>query len=111
MGAQFGDLKGLFNYQSSLLKSIDRSLRCLSCGGDAAITTAGANSNVPEGMKSLALVKTSDDSDTVTITLSDSSTFQLTQQGEVFVDAASPGGVLPAYTVVGPGTWKWHGIK
>lgn len=73
-------------------------------------TTAAGNENIPAGMKSVAIVKTSA-SDTVTITLSDGSTYIMTEKGEMFSDSADLGRKLPAYTITGPGTIKWHGIK
>jgi hypothetical protein len=110
--ANFGDFKGVFNTIISYLKSIDRSLRCLSCGGDAAVATSGVSgSSIPAGLSSFALVKTSASGDTVDILLSDGSTYSLTEQGEVFADSASNGGKLPAYTISGAGTYKWHGLN
>jgi hypothetical protein len=35
----------------------------------------------------------------------------MTEQGEVFSDAALEGQSLPAYTFTGTGIKKWHGIK
>ena len=75
-------------------------------------TSAGTNSNVPAGFRSISIARTSSNGGNVTITLSDGSTYLLGIQYEVFVDAASVGDVLPAYAIVGAGeTWKWHGIK
>lgn len=110
MGAQFGDLRGLFDKQISLLKSIDRALNCATCRDN--VTTAGVDVDVPAGLNSVAIIKTSD-TGTVTITLSDGSTYDLTVLGEGFSDAATPNGKLPIYTITSGdgGTWKWHGIK
>jgi hypothetical protein len=108
---QFGDIRGTLQTIIDLLRRVDRNTHCTSCGGDAAITSAGTGSSIPAGFKSIAIIKTSSNADTVTITLSDATTYVLTELGEVFADAASSGGVLPAYTIAGPGTWKWHGIK
>jgi hypothetical protein len=75
------------------------------------ITSAGTTSPIPAGFKSVSLVKTSSNADSVTITLSDASTYVMTEQGEVFTDGATDGALLPAYTISGTGTYKWHGIK
>jgi len=106
----FGHLRPSIDKLISLLTKVERHTRCASCGGATAITTAGASTSVPAGLRSVAIVKTSS-SDTVTITLSDSTTYVMTEQGEVFIQSASGSGALPAYTIAGPGTWKWHGIK
>lgn len=74
------------------------------------VTSAGLG-NVPFGFRSLAIVKTSPNTDTVTITLSDGTTYQMKEYGEIFADAADDGRRLPAYVIAGPGTWKWHGIR
>lgn len=114
--AEYGDLRGPLDKMIQMLKAIERHTRCTSCGGnggsigDAAITTAGTG-DVPAGLRSFSIVKTSPNTDTVTITLSDGSTYVMVEPGEVFVDAATPGGLLPDYTIAGPGVWKWHGIK
>lgn len=73
-------------------------------------TVSGVNTSVPAGLKSVSITKTDATGTAVNITLSDGSVFPLTVQYETFVDAASLGGNLPAYTISG-GTWKWHGIK
>lgn len=109
--ANFGDFKGSLDFIISLLKSINRHTECASCGGTANIASAGVSTSVPAGFKSIAIVKTSTNSDSNTITLSDGSTYPMTELGEVFVDAASPGSTLPAYTISGAGSWKWHGIQ
>lgn len=75
------------------------------------ITTGGSNTNVPSGLRSVAIVKTSANTDTVTITLSDGSTYEMKEGGEIFADSADEGRRLPDYIIAGPGTWKWHGIK
>jgi len=108
---QFGDLRPSLKYITDLLKRIDRNTNCAACGNGAVGTTAGTG-DVPAGLRSFSLVKTSG-SGSVTITMSDSTTYSLTEQGEVFIEAASAGGKLPDYAVVGSGgaTWKWHGIK
>lgn len=74
------------------------------------ITSAGTGS-IPAGFKSISLVKTSSNADTVIITLSDTSTFTMTELGEVFGDSSTDGNLLPAYTISGVGTFKWHGVK
>jgi hypothetical protein len=74
------------------------------------ITSAGTG-NVPAGFKSVAIVKTSPDTDTVTVTLSDGTTYIMTEKGETITDAADEGTKLPAYGFSGAGTVKWHGIK
>lgn len=108
--AEYGDLRGPFEKMIQLLKSIERHTRCNSCGGDPLISTAGTG-DVPAGLKSFAIVKTSSNSDIVNVTLSDGSIYQMIELGEVFIESANNGGVLPDYTIAGPGTWKWHGLK
>jgi hypothetical protein len=107
----FFQIKGSLDYMISLLKGIERHTKCASCGGDAIITSAGVDTSIPAGFKSITIVKTSDNSDSVLVEMSDSSIYPITEQFEVFEDAASPNGVLPAYDISGDGTWKWHGIK
>lgn len=111
MGAQFGDLRGPLDKLIALNKRQVDLLACGTCQEN--VTSAGVDSSIPAGFKSIAIVKTSQDTDTVTITLSDGSTYDLTVLGESFEDAASPNGTLPAYTIAtgDGGTWKWHGIK
>lgn len=76
------------------------------------VTSAGVGTSIPAGFKSIAITKTSS-AGTVTITLSDGSTFALTAQNELFADAASQYYTLPAYTIAtaDAATWKWHGIQ
>ena len=93
-----------------LVRSIDRNTKCNNCG-DPIITSAGLNSSIPAGFNSVSIVKTSTNLNTVTITLSDGSTYVLTEQGEGFSDSVITSRPLPGYTIVGPGTWKWHGIQ
>lgn len=109
MGAQFGDLRGPLDKLIALNKRQVDLLACATCQEN--VTSAGTG-NIPEGFKSIAIVKTSGN-DTVTITLSDGSTYNLTVLGESFEDAATPNGSLPSYTIASGdgGTWKWHGIK
>jgi len=110
MGAQYGDLRGPLDKIISILKGIERALTCATCRDN--VTTAGEDESVPAGLSSVAIVKTNG-TGTVTITLSDGSTYDLTVLGEGFTDAASPNGKLPAYTIASgdSGTWKWHGIQ
>lgn len=96
-----------------ILGEIARYLRILTtkdCCNTPPVTSAGTG-NVPAGFKSVAIVKTSTSADSTIITLSDGSTYTMTEQGEVFSDAALDGQTLPAYTITGAGTIKWHGIK
>lgn len=109
MGAQYGDLRGPLDKQIQLLKSIERALTCATCRDN--ITLAGTTGPIPAGLKSFVLVKTSSNSDTVVITLSDGSTYTLTEQGETFSDSLDGAGKLPEYQISGAGTFKWHGIK
>lgn len=104
--AVIGELKPFFGEIARLLRTLVNN----TCAASApAITTAGTGS-IPAGLRSVAIVKTSSNADSVTITLSDGSTYTMTEQGEVFGDNAVVGGVLPAYTISGAGTIKWHGI-
>jgi hypothetical protein len=73
------------------------------------VTTAGVGS-IPEGLRSVTITKTSANTDTTTITLSDASTYALTAQGEVYTIHGINDGVLPKFTIAG-GTWKWYGVK
>jgi len=75
------------------------------------ITSAGVSGPIPAGFKSISILKTSANTDTVIITLSDASTFEMTEPGEIFVDAATAEQLLPTYGISGTGTFKWHGIK
>ena len=106
----FGDLRPVLDKIITLLKRIDASISCATCEDN--ITTADVDDDVPAGLKSVAIIKTSEPG-TVTITLSDGSTYDLTVLGESFADAATPNGKLPVYTIASGdgGTWKWHGIK
>ena len=110
MGAQYGDLRGPLDKQIALLKRIEKLLGCSTCRENT--TTAGANVDVPAGLQSVAILKTNA-TGTVTITLSDGSTYDLTTQGEGFSDAATANGKLPIYSIASGdgGEWKWHGIK
>lgn len=107
----FGDLKPVLDKIISLLTKVERHTGCASCGGDTPVTLAGVDASIPAGLKSVAIVKTSPSSDTVTITLSDASTYIMTENNEVFTDSSGGGASLPEYVIVGPGTWKWHGIQ
>lgn len=107
--ANFGDFRPTLKYITDLLNRIDRNTGCVTCTNN--ITTAGTGS-IPAGLKSVSIVKTSSGG-TVTITLSDGSTYALTVQGEGISDAATPNSKLPAYAIVtgDAATWKWHGLK
>lgn len=107
--ANYGDFKGALDYIISLLKKIDRHTECAVCNV-APTTTAGAGIDVPAGLRSVAIVKTSADG-TVNVTMSDTSVYAMTAAGEVIVDSATGDAKLPAYPISGDGTWKWHGIK
>lgn len=89
------------------LKEISHNTRQTVCC--TAITSAGSNISVPVGFGSVAIVQTTDG--IVDITLSDGSIFQMTVVGETFVDSAPSNKSLPAYTISGTGSWKWHSIK
>lgn len=110
MGAQFGDLRNPLDKLIALQKETNRLLGCSTCRTNT--TSAGVNVDVPAGFKSVAILKTNA-TGTVTITLSDNSTYDLTVQGEGFSDAATPNGSLPIYAITSDdgGEWKWHGIK
>lgn len=107
----YGDLRPSLDFVITLLKQIERHTGCASCGGATVGTTAGEG-DVPAGLRSFSLVKTSE-AGIVVITMSDATTYTLTEQGEVFIEAASPGGILPDYTVETSdgATWKWHGVS
>jgi hypothetical protein len=113
--ANFGDFRGSYDKMISLLKQIARSLQCIACentGTLTAQTSSAGTGDIDAGFKSIAIVKTND-TGTVTITLSDSSVYTLTEEGEGFSDASSPGFSLPAYDISSAdgGTWKWHGLS
>lgn len=135
---ELGDLQGFLNKMISQLKEIARHTRCMECdggsggtnvvvtntvadpvivtivpsaGGAVIQTTSAGTGTIPAGFKSISIVKTSTNIDSVTITLSDSSVYTMTEQGEVFVDAASEGNTLPTYIIAGAGIIKWHGVK
>lgn len=105
MGVQFGDLNPVLNKIITELKAIARNTSISGCC--TATTSAGSNTSVPAGFSSVSIV---DLSGTVTITMSDGSTYQLTSTGETLVQVASGNKSLPAYTISG-GTWKWVAIK
>lgn len=107
----FGDLKPTLEHTIKLLKDIERHLKCSSCGGTDNITTGGTTGPIPAGMKTVTIVKTSTAANSVIIGLSDATTYTLTEQWESFTETAPVGGVLPAYTFGGAGSFKWHGIK
>ncbi len=95
-----------------LLTKIDTNIQCEKCKTLApAVTTAGTG-DIPAGMKSFSIIKTSS-AGTVTITMSDATTYVLTELGESFIESANEGASLPDYAVVGAGggTFKWHGIQ
>jgi hypothetical protein len=110
--ANYAEFRGPLETLIALSKEQNRLLRCISCGGEAGITTSGVGTDVPAGMRSVSIVKTSE-AGTVNITMSDGSIYPMTQEGEVFVTSAGAGGVLPDYLVAtaDAATWKWHGIK
>lgn len=75
------------------------------------VTTGGVNTSIPAGFRSISIIKTSANTDTTTVTLSDGTTYLITEKGEGFEDAGNENGTrLPLYTISG-GSWKWHGIK
>ncbi len=108
----FDQYRGSLQTIIDKLRQIERHTKCASCGGDTNITSSGVGVSVPVGFKSVSIVKTSS-TGTVNVTMSDASVYPMTVEGEVLVSAASPGGVLPAFTIAtGDGaTWKWQGIK
>jgi len=103
---QFGDIRGTLDTMIGLLKRIAAHTNQSGCC--TAVTTAGVG-DVPAGLASVAITQTS--AGYVDIVLSDGSTFQMSTSGEVFVDAAGANKSLPAYTISGSASWKWHGIK
>lgn len=129
-----GDLQPLFGEANRLLRQINNSL-CNSGGAASSVLVTNPTSNpvnvtivpaggapipqitsagigtIPAGFKSISIVKTSTNADSVTITLSDASVFTMTEQGEVFVDSATDGNLLPTYIIGGAGIIKWHGVK
>ena len=76
------------------------------------ITSAGANSNITANFRSISIIKTNT-TGTITITLSDGSTYPLSLQGEGISQSAVQGYKLPAYTIATAdgATWKWIGVK
>jgi hypothetical protein len=107
---EFGDLIRPIEKQIQLLKSINRRLLCIQCGGDndPAAGTSSDTTPIPvaEGFQTLTVTKTNG-SGTVTITFPDASTYVLTTSGEVFTISGSP---LGAYTITGAGgaTYKYY---
>lgn len=99
-------------YDKEVLKYLRRIADRLCAMTSSNGTSAGINTSISSGFKSVSIVKTNG-TGTVVITLSDLSTYTLVDFGETFSDAASPGGSLPAYTISSSdgGTWKWHGIN
>lgn len=106
---EFGDIAPLLRKQIADLEGIRRNTSNAGCC--TADTSASGSTSIPAGFASIAITKTSS-SGMVVITLSDGSTYPLTMQGEVFIDAGGNKS-LPAYTITTPdgATWKWHGIK
>jgi len=106
---QFGDIRDTLNKMISLLKGIERHTRCETCSATVT-TSAGANSSIPAGFRSVRVTQTSS-TGTVAITMSDATTYTLNAQNEVF--EIPIGGVLPAITITAGsgGTWKWVAIK
>jgi hypothetical protein len=103
------NIMALFVEFKPILGEIAKYLRILATRDCCNIPVAGTSS-VPAGLKTVSITKTSPNTDTVTITFPDGVTYDMTQPGEVFTHSAD-GGRLPAYTVSGTGTVKWHGIK
>ena len=106
----FGDIRGSLDKMIQLLKGIDRNTNQSSC---CIATTSAGTGSIPEGFKTVSIMKNDTGIGVVNITLSDGSVFPLTAQGEVFVDASSDKFVLPAYNISSTlsATWVWHGIK
>jgi hypothetical protein len=98
----------LYSEFRPVLSEIARYLRFLIGGNN--ITSAGTGS-IPAGFKSISIIKTSTNADSVTLTLLDGTVYTMTELGEGFSDSASAGSLLPPYTKGGAGTIKWHGIK
>src|SRR5271169_3403739 len=107
---EFGDLRGSLGEIIRLLKTIDRNTNDNACC--AATTSAGTNSSVPQGFNSVSIVQTSV-SGTVTITMSDGSTFELAGQGQGYSVSAAAFQYLTAYAISSGGgaTWQWSAIK
>jgi hypothetical protein len=103
---EFGDLRPLLERIIADIQGIRRNTNNAGCC--VADTSASGSTSIPAGFGSVSIVLLSG---TATITLSDGSTYPLTTTGEVFTDVAPNGDSLPAYTITGSGTWKWHGIK
>lgn len=121
MAAEYGDLRGPIEKMISLLKDIERHTRCTACaipdieggggGGGAAEDSIGeANTSVPAGFRSVSITKTAGEG-SVIIEL-DSGEYILTEVGESFNDAATPGNTLHRYDISSEtGEWKWHGLN
>lgn len=101
----FFQIKGHLEAILKYLKAIDRNTLCSACVGTN-LSTAGTG-DIPAGLNSFTITKTSSDSDTVTITLPDGSIYILNNPGETFSESSAK--ELPAYNIAGPGTWKWYG--
>lgn len=104
MGAQYGDLRGLFNTQIALLKQIQRNTNCATC---ATVTpSVGTDTSIPAGANYVRVTKTNA-TGTVTISFPDLSTISLTADSDVFEIPLV--GKLPAITISSGdgGTWTW----
>lgn len=103
----FGDFKPIFGEIARYLRTL---VTLAHRQNETPITSSGTGT-IPAGFKSISIVKTSSNADSVTITLSDTSVYTMTESGETFSDSATGSGALPAYTKGGAGTIKWHGLK
>lgn len=101
----FGEIKPSLNEIASLLRRLVNT-QCAAVSPSPAITSAGTG-DVPLGFKSVSIVATTVPA---VITFGDGSTYTFDVVGETLVNAASDGGVLPAYTVTS-GAVKWMGLK
>lgn len=102
--AAFGEFK-------PILGEIARYLRILATRPCCApVTTSGVSTSIPAGMRSVTITKTSANTDTTNITLSDGSVYPLVQQFETYTIHGINDGVLPKFAIAG-GVWKWFGVK
>jgi hypothetical protein len=76
--------------------------------GCCTLTTTAGTGQVPAKLHSVTIVQVG--AGDVVITLSDGSTYTLTEAGEEFTQTAV-GDNLPAYAISGSATWKWYGQK
>jgi len=104
---QAGDIKPILYDIIARLKEIARNTDINACC--TAITSSGVGINIPAGFASISIAQVG--TGNVVVTMSDSSTYTLSADGEILVQAAPTNKTLPAYTITGSASWKWVAIK